>query len=173
VSVEAQPGTIADVLDRVRSGWSALGETFAGLNEQQMTAPGPEGWSVKDHLAHVSTWERALTTILNGRPQRVAFDLDSETYDRIDSVDQLNAIIYKRYQERPLDEVLAESEQVHGDMVAALERLTDADLERSVADFGGDVDDERPIRQKIEGDSYEHYAEHVGWLSAVRSFVLD
>jgi hypothetical protein len=173
VSVEAQSGTIADVLDRVRSGWSLLAETFAGLDEQELTAPGPEGWSVKDHLVHVSTWERALTTILNGHPQRVAFDLDSDAYDRIDSVDQLNAIIYKRYLERPLDEVLADSEQVHADMVAALERLTDADLDRSVADFGGDADDDRPIRQKIEGDSYEHYTEHVAWLIAVRSFILD
>jgi len=173
VRVEAEPATLLDVLDRVRVGWAALAETFDGLDEQQLTAPGPEGWSVKDHLVHLSAWERALTTILNGQPQRLAFDLDPDRYDRIDSVDQLNAIIYQRYLERPLDEVLAESAQVHADMVGALERLTDADLDRSVADFGGDLDDDRPIRQKIEGDSYEHYAEHIGWLLAVRSFVLD
>jgi hypothetical protein len=73
VRVEAEPATLLDVLDRIRVGWAALAETFAGLDEQQLTAPGPEGWSVKDHLVHLSAWERALTTIMRGQPQRLAF----------------------------------------------------------------------------------------------------
>jgi hypothetical protein len=162
----------ADVFERVQREWATLQDTLAGLNEQQLTAPGPEGWSIKDHLAHLSTWEKVLLTILGGKPQHVAFDLDADAYDRIDSVDQLNAIVYERHKGRSLDEVLAESARVHADMLSAVQRLSDADLERSIADFGADRDDHRSIRAKIEGDSYAHYAEHVSWIRDVRRAVL-
>src|SRR5918995_1790290 len=86
-----QPRTVADVLERIHSTWTALHDTITGLSDQQMTEPGPEGWSVKDHLAHVMAWDNVPTTILEGEAQHSAFGLDRVAYDRIDSVDQLNA----------------------------------------------------------------------------------
>jgi len=162
--VNDAPRTTVEVLERVGDNWSELQQVFAGLTEQQLSEPGPEGWCVKDHLSHISAWECALTAVLRGQPQHRAFGLDAATYDRIDSVDQLNALVYQRTRDRSVADVLSELERAHGDVLAELQRLGDADLDRTIADFGSDPSDGRPIRQKIAGDSFEHYAEHAMWL---------
>ncbi|HEY3062531.1 MAG TPA: DinB family protein [Chloroflexota bacterium] len=171
--MDDEPRSAAEVVQRVERGWAALQALIADLDTHQLTAPGPEGWSVKDHLIHIGAWENALLTILGGRPQRDAFGLDADAYDRIDSVDQLNAIVYERNKDLPLDEVSWRVADIHQRLVAALRALTDPDLERTVADLGSDAGDDRPIRDKIEGDTYGHYAEHVGWIQEVRRFVLE
>jgi uncharacterized damage-inducible protein DinB len=163
-AVDEAPRSIAEVLQRVDRNWSALQQVCGGLSEPQLSEPGPEGWSVKDHLSHITAWEKALTLVLRGEPQYRAFGLDETTYDRIDSVDQLNAHVYQRGRDRPSADVLSELERGHDEVVAELTRLSDTDLERTIADFGSDPNDARPIRQKIAGDSYEHYAEHTLWL---------
>jgi hypothetical protein len=167
-----QPRTVAEVLERIHSTWAALHATFDGLSDQQLTDPGPEGWSVKDHLAHIMVWDGVPTTILRGQPQHRAFGLDQNAYDRVDSVDQLNAYIYEKHKDRPLADIRACLAQVHADLVAAVTRLTDADLDRSIADFGSDVDDKRPLRDKIEADSYGHYVEHTAWLAELRRVLV-
>ncbi|HYW89046.1 MAG TPA: DinB family protein [Chloroflexota bacterium] len=162
------PRTVAEVLERVHTTWAALHEAVAGLSDQQLTQPGPEGWSVKDHLAHIMVWDSVPIAVLRGEPQHRAFGLERDAYDRIDSVDQLNAIIYERFKGVPLAEVRTGLDSVHGELVAAIERLSDADLDRTIGDYGGDADDRRPLREKLEGDSYGHYAEHSGWLRDLR-----
>jgi hypothetical protein len=166
-----QPQTLAQVLERVHTSWAALFDTIAGLTDRQLVEPGPEGWSVKDHLAHVMAWEQAPTAILGGRHQREAFGLDEAAYERIDSVDQLNARVYERYRDLPLDQVRSDMTRVHEQLVAALEGLTDADLGRTIGSFGGDPEDQRPLLDKIEGDSWGHYADHAGWLRELRSAI--
>jgi uncharacterized damage-inducible protein DinB len=38
--------------------WTALLSSFEGLTPEQMEQPGASGaWSIKDILAHVTTWE--------------------------------------------------------------------------------------------------------------------
>ena len=60
-------------LDQARA---ALKDSYAGLSDSRLTEPGVTGdWSVKDILAHVTTWEgEALThlplIIAGGRPPR-------------------------------------------------------------------------------------------------------
>jgi hypothetical protein len=168
-----QPRTVAEILDRVRATWTVLLATVEGLSDEQLTEPGPpDGWSMKDHFAHIMVWDSVPTSIVRGDPPWVAFGLDQGGYDRIDSVDQLNAFIYERHKDRPLSEVRVSMERVHAELVSMVERLSEAELDRTVADFGGDVDDTRPLRDKIEGDSYGHYAEHTGWLRELRGVLV-
>ncbi len=66
------------LLERLDTAWVALGESYAGLSEAQMTTPGVAGeWSVRDILAHVATWEEEALKYLpliieGGRPPRYA-----------------------------------------------------------------------------------------------------
>jgi Mycothiol maleylpyruvate isomerase N-terminal domain len=52
------------LLRRLDKAWAALRESYVGLSDSQLTEPGVTGdWSVKDILAHVTTWEgEALKT---------------------------------------------------------------------------------------------------------------
>ncbi len=116
-------------------------------------------------------WDSAPLTIMRGQPQYRAFGLDAGAYTRIDSVDQLNAYIHERHRQRPLTDIRADLLRVHEELVAALRQLSDADLDRGIASFGGDPDDTRPLRDKIEGDTYGHYAEHTAWLRELRKAI--
>jgi|SRR5579864_2271938 len=60
------------LLTRLEKAWRELQESYAGLPDSQMINPGVTGeWSVRDILAHVTTWEQKalkhLPTILKGR----------------------------------------------------------------------------------------------------------
>ena len=46
------------LLKQLEKAWTAIKESYAGLSDAQLTEPGVMGnWSVKDILAHVTTWE--------------------------------------------------------------------------------------------------------------------
>ena len=46
------------LLNKIEQAWAALKESYAGLPDPQLTQPGViDNWSVKDNLAHVTTWE--------------------------------------------------------------------------------------------------------------------
>src|SRR5438105_2439889 len=59
------------LLARLDRPWRGFTEAFAGLDEESMTAPEIEGWSVKDLIGHVACWEeevlKALPIVLEGR----------------------------------------------------------------------------------------------------------
>lgn len=68
--------TRAQVLRRLDKAWGALKDSYAGLSDSQLIKPGVTGaWSVRDILAHVTTWEeealKYLPLILEGgKPPR-------------------------------------------------------------------------------------------------------
>ena len=66
---QPEPRTAAELIDRVQIEWAALEYTVAGLSLQQLITPGPQGWSVKDHLVHIAEWEAATDAVLARRPQ--------------------------------------------------------------------------------------------------------
>ncbi len=46
------------LLKRLEKAWAAIEESYDGLSDSQLTEPCVIGnWSVKDILAHVTTWE--------------------------------------------------------------------------------------------------------------------
>jgi hypothetical protein len=57
------------LLKQLDKAWVAFNESYAGLSDAQLMAPGVTGaWSVRDILAHVTTWEEeALKHLLGGR----------------------------------------------------------------------------------------------------------
>ena len=64
------------LLKRLEKAWATIKESYAGLSDSQMMEPDVMGnWSVKDILAHVTTWEEEALkylplSITGGRPPR-------------------------------------------------------------------------------------------------------
>jgi len=46
------PRDKAELTNRIQREWSALLRAVENLSDEQMTRPGPGGWSAKDNLAH-------------------------------------------------------------------------------------------------------------------------
>src|SRR5688572_3205802 len=125
-----------------------------------MTSPVDGGWSVKDLLAHISAWERVLlVSDLQGGTFAEAAGMDEATSaatEHMTAETGLNDYFYQRDKELPLSEVLANLRATHQQVIAALEQLDDADLQRA-----HDPDDpESHLVDSIVGDTYGHYRQH-------------
>ena len=167
-SYETQPQSAEELLARIAEAWGILNQRIALLTPTQLTTPGPDGgWSVKDHLAHLATWESMLVALLRGAPIYAAFGISRAEYDALDSTDALNAIIAEQYKSHSLDEVMRRFEETHTRLVALIGALPDEDLSKPITFFQPDDPDERPILRKIIGDTYEHYAEHLPWIEEI------
>jgi hypothetical protein len=139
--------TRAELLERLDKAWLTLVEAYAGLPAARMTEPGVIGaWSIKDIVAHVTTWEeeslKLLPVILAGkRTPRY-----SVTYGGIDA---FNAQTAARKQALPLREVLRQRDETHRRLVAFL-------LSVPEDQFAGDT----RFRRRLRLDTYGHYAGH-------------
>ena len=158
-----------ELLERLERARAALDRTVGRLSDARLVAPGRyEGWSVKDHLVHLSTWEQGIVALLQRRPRYAAMHVDEEIYLR--GADAVNEIVYAQNKDRPLSDVLASFRQTQQDLLGVLARLTDADLAKTYSYYQPDEpgdDSGEPVLKWIAGNTYEHYAEHQSWIEAL------
>lgn len=134
------------LLQRIDTAWEAFQESYAGLSDVELTEPGVvEGWSVKDILAHVTTWEEEALkylplVIAGGRPPRYV------TYGGIDA---FNAMMTERKRGLSLDEVRTQMDATHRRLLAYLETVPEAEYRR-----------ETRFRHRLRLDTYSHYPLH-------------
>jgi len=135
------------LLQRLDKGWLEFKESYTGLSDSQILEPGVQGrWSVRDILAHVTTWEEEalihLPLILEGgRPPRY-----STTYGGIDA---FNALMTERKRDLPLSEVRRQLDEVHGRLVHYVHRTPEELITR-----------EARFRRRLRLDAYGHYPKH-------------
>jgi hypothetical protein len=147
----------------IEAGWNQLVvlvnqvEDAAGLNKV-----GADGWTVKDHLAHVAAWEHSLLALLDGRDRAGAMGLDQP----LEEIDSINEAIRKLHASDTGDEALSYFRDSHAQLMAAIGKLDDADLEKPYSHYQpSDPDEQRPVVGWVAGNTYEHYAEHIDWIN--------
>ena len=138
-----------------RAEWETL---LARLDESRLTQPGVAGeWSLKDVIAHIARFEREMVGVARAKAL-----VGSELWDV--PQDQRNAAVFKQNRRRLLAEVLAEARTSFTEMVAAIETLSDDDL-NDATHFAQMPVEWRPWKIIAE-NSYEHYAVHAATLRA-------
>ena len=154
--------TKAELLVHIDRAWSALQDAIAGADDPQLVATGPDGWSVKDHLAHLAAWQQSLLALLEGRPRHAAMGIDTPTWETGDEA-AINAALYEHHRDRPLPDVLEFSRRSHEQVLAALAPLTDLDLLRPYSHYQPDDPpfNPDPVVGWIAGNTYEHVEEHL------------
>jgi len=156
------PRNKPELMDRIRRSRAALEQAIAGLDEAALSAPGPDGgWSIKDHLAHLSDWDRRLLAGIQGRPPYEAMGVDRALWEA-DDLDRLNAALYERSRARAAAEVLAEFRATRQQVLDALEPLAEADLHRPFNT--AEPTDTRPLDALIAGNTFGHDEEHLEWI---------
>ncbi len=162
--------TKAEVLHNMDDGWQSFEAYLKTLSDEQMTVPKDAvGWTVKDHLTHLTVWAQGVTALLRrSGSRRETMGLDEETWNSRD-FDRMNAVIQQQHGAQPLAEVLAQLAQAHHRLRAAVAELSDEDLYKPYSYFHADPNrtGDTPILEWILGDSYEHYAEHRPWIEAI------
>jgi hypothetical protein len=134
-------------LKKLDQAWAAFEASYAGLSETQLAEPGvADDWSVKDILAHVTTWEeealKYLPLILaDGTPPRY-----STQYGGIDA---FNAQITKQKRRLSIAEIRGRLAETHRQLVAFVQSAPEEQFPQ-----------ETRFRHRLRLETYSHYALH-------------
>jgi hypothetical protein len=134
------------LLKRLDKAWEAFKESYAGLSDVQLMEPGVTGdWSVRDILAHVTTWEeealKQLPVILEGgRPPR---------YITYGGIDAFNAQMTEKKRSFSLSEVLRQLDEIHGRLIDFIQGVPEDQFKS-----------ETRFRHRLRLDTYSHYPKH-------------
>ena len=159
--------TKAELLADIERDWSALHDRLDQLSETEMTTlTNADGWTVKDHVAHLTVWERSVIFMLQGKPRHAGLGVPEAVY-LSESYDEMNEIIFQQQKDQPLTAVLAQFNQTHQELLGLLQPLTDADLQKPyrhyLPDEPGDGDGP-PAINIVYGNTAHHFREHLGWI---------
>jgi hypothetical protein len=149
---------LAGILQDERARWNAL---LARVGPERMEVPGVEGmWSVKELVAHLTWYERAVVEGAQQVASTGRFDRES-LHARSGlaglSMDERNAAIAERSRARPVTDVLAEAETVFGQLLGIVTAIPDELL--NDAQLLGLADDIPPW-MRVANNSYSHYRVH-------------
>ena len=134
------------LLKRLEKAWAAIKESYAGLSDSQLMEPDVMGnWSVKDILAHVTTWEEEALKYLpliitGGRPPR---------YIQYGGIDAFNAQMTEQKQGLALSEVLKQLDETHRRLIDYIRSVPEEHFTR-----------ETRFRHRLRLDTYSHYPLH-------------
>jgi hypothetical protein len=155
-------------MERIESSWKELVELVDQLQDADgLSRTGKDGWTVKDHLVHVGAWEHSLLGLIEGRSRLEAMGV----HEQVDqNTDAINEAVRKLHETDTADEALGYFRDSHLQLTAALGKLNDADLQKPYSHYQpSDSDQMRPVVEWVAGNTYEHYAEHIGWINQLIS----
>jgi hypothetical protein len=163
-----RPQTKAELIERLEGGYRAFEEWLSQLTDAQFSARhSSTDWSIKDHIAHLAAYEAGMAALLRRQPRWAAMGLDEKFVRDSESFDDINATLNLLDKDRTSAEVLVAFRDAHQQLMAALEKLTDAELLMSYAHYqphDPDANQVDPVLGWIVGNTYEHYAEHQPWI---------
>jgi hypothetical protein len=148
------------LLQQLDRAWTAFNASYAGLSDARLLQPGVTGqWSVRDVIAHVTTWEEEalqhLPLILaGGTPPRYSVQYGG--------IDAFNALTTERKRGLTLDEVRAQAAATHARLVALVEQAPEHRL-----------GSETRFRHRLRLDTYGHYPLHAEAIRRWRQQRLD
>jgi uncharacterized damage-inducible protein DinB len=159
IAGDGNPRTVAELHNRIAVSRGALEQATASMSDEEFAAAS-DGWSAKDHLAHVAAWERRLLGEIQGDDEAASFGLDVN--DAADT-DTLNAMLYARHRDDSPATVRAEFRAAAEAVRAAFAELSDTDLMRPVRPDDPAVD---TLVDLIAWDTFKHYPDHTAAITS-------
>jgi hypothetical protein len=156
--------TLLRTLHTEREGFEAL---LKAIGPERMTQPGVDGdYSVKDIVAHLTAYQRWLADWL-AAALRGTLPPPSAMEDA--DVEARNVLFFALNQDRPLEDVLAESRAVHANLVELIGQVPETDFDDPRRTDWCVVPywkSSRPLWQALLNDSVEHFHQHRPALEA-------
>jgi hypothetical protein len=134
------------LLKKLEKAWAAIKESYEGLSDAQLMEPGVmDNWSVKDILAHVTTWEEEALKYLpliitGGRPPR---------YIQYGGIDAFNAQMTEQKRGLALSDILRQLDETHRRLIDYIQGVHEEHFTR-----------ETRFRHRLRLDTYSHYPLH-------------
>ncbi len=122
-----------------------------GLSDELLTAPSLDGWSVKNHLAHIATWDE----IRAGEVLRISAGYESAWSMTGEQDAAFNAIAHDLRRALPVEQVRWELETSRQALLSAISTATPRGLDPSLYGEAGLMSD--------------HEWQHAGWIRRWRT----
>jgi hypothetical protein len=159
--------TTAEMLSRINEGWEKLQNWLSTLTDEQLgDVTDAAGWTVKDHLMHLTIWEDGIEALLQKESRHKRMGLSDETWDKSD-VDEINDTLRQPYKDKPLSEIRRLTNEIHQRLLATIGALGDDALNLPYTHYDADAGKDAPVFGWIVGNTYEHYAEHLPWMQSI------
>jgi hypothetical protein len=130
------------------------------------TRPVIDWWTLKDMLGHVAMWERVAIRFVDEFQRKGApTPLGLKDYAAIDAYNKRGAAERRDW---ALARVRSEFNAASNDLLAAVERLTDAQLNEPLA---APWESGATLERLIAWNSYEHVPEHIAQIVEWRNRV--
>ena len=146
------PGNIHELIQVIEGAWLNWMNLVNQMQDKGSTNIGMGNWSLKDIIAHITWHEQEMVGLIQAHAL-----VGSELWNL--PTDERNAAIYEQVKDLPLEQVLAESEQVHQLLLEALPTLSNEDL-IDPSSFPNMPPDWQPW-MIIAQNTYEHYEDHM------------
>ena len=160
--------TKTQLLETIQAEHRAWQELLAAIGEDRMLLPGAAGpdYTVKDVIAHLTAWrartiDRLQAVLAHTEPVPPPWPAEFDENDKA-GVEQINAWFDQANRDRPLADVLGESEAAWHQMTELVRALPEADLlePQRFAWLGG-----APLGAALLTGSFEHLHEHIQMLA--------
>lgn len=162
--------TKQELLAALDAEWLAFNTALDDLSDQQLSEySDAQGWTGKDHIAHLAAWERSAAYYLEGKPRHQALEVDEALYLTGD-FEAMNTAMQKHSAIKTLAEVRADLLDAHDQLLQALRPVTDADLHRPYSYFQPNEPGEETGRTALDvvvDNSLDHYREHLPWIETL------
>jgi hypothetical protein len=162
---DQRPITKAQLLKETDQRWSELNAALDRLTDDQMTnIRDAEGWAVKDHLTHIAAWERSMVYLFQGKSRHEGLGVDEKLFLQDDEA--INAVIQRQNKDLTAAEARAQMTDVHNQLLALLEPMTDEDLMKPYSYYAPNAtsEAESPVFFRVHGNAAGHFEEHLGWI---------
>lgn len=157
--------TREEILTQIKQGHANLVSAVADLSDDVIvTQPVIDWWTLKDMMGHVAMWQRVAIRFINeyeraGVPTPLGLKDDA-------AIDAYNKRGAAERRDWPLARVRAEFDAASRDLLAAVERMTDAQLNAPLA---APWESGVTLERLIAWNSYEHVPEHIEQINKWRN----
>ncbi len=155
--------TTDEVVAKIESSWKDLDALAHSLDAEGLSLHrSPDGWAVKDHLVHIAAWEHWLLALFEGRDKLAAMGAASAGKE----IDDVNDVVYANHRDDSVEDALGYYRGAHAQLMEVLRRQSPDAFERPYKTFfdSGEETDEQPVLVAVAANTYDHYAEHIGWI---------
>jgi len=130
--------------------------------------PDGRGWTVKDHITHLTAWEQSVIFFFQGKPRHEALGTEEALFAS-GSFDEMNEVIRKQRERVPLSEAISQFQRTHVDLMDLVHPLTEADLDQPIRNYPPETpaSDQQTVMSLIQGDTADHFSEHLAWIEAL------
>ena len=146
----------ASMLKEMSASYTTLEAILSSMDRSQYFAEGViPSWSIKDILAHISSWHHRLLKYLEAAVRDEEPPISGP--DNLEGMDTLNAQFYQENKALPLDDVLSDFRNTYQQILSIVQAMPEEALLNSQR-FSWSKGE--PLWKSIAGDTYEHYQEH-------------